>query len=489
MLEFRILGPLEVVADGEPVSLPRKKQRALLALLLLRAGEAVSTDELIEELWAGQPPATAKDALQNYVSQLRKALGPEVIVTRDPGYLLEATAEQTDLGRFERLVAEARGGDAQRPRGEAARGARALARAAARRPRLRVLHRARGGEARGAARVRPGGPRRRRARAGPPRRARRRAGDDDRRASLRRAPARPAHARPLPRRQAGGRARGLPPGSAHARRGARARAGRAAARARAGDPAPGHGARRAARRSGRARGAAQDGHDPLRRPRRVDRARGGARPRALRRVLDGYFAAARRAIEGHGGTIEKFIGDAVMAVFGVPVAHEDDALRAVRAAVDTRAAVAALERGGRARARPQARPAHRHQHGRRLRRRPRPRRPRHGQCGQRRQADRAGGAVRLDHARRRDARARPRRRPREGRQAEQGEAAAGLPAARARRRERLPWPAIWRRSSSAAKTSFGGCSPSSRKRRASRRRRSWPWSASPASARRASPTS
>ncbi len=65
-------------------------------------------------------------------------------------------------------------------------------------------------------------------------------------------------------------------------------------------------------------------------------------PESLRRVLDGYFAAARRAIEGHGGTIEKFIGDAVMAVFGVPVAHEDDALRAVRAAADTRAAVAAL---------------------------------------------------------------------------------------------------------------------------------------------------
>ena len=104
-----MLGPLEVLADGQPVSLPRKKQRALLALLLLQAGGVVSNDELIEELWAGKPPATAKDALQNYVSQLRKALGAEVIVTRDPGYVLEATAEQTDLGRFERLVAEARG--------------------------------------------------------------------------------------------------------------------------------------------------------------------------------------------------------------------------------------------------------------------------------------------------------------------------------------------------------------------------------------------
>ena len=65
-------------------------------------------------------------------------------------------------------------------------------------------------------------------------------------------------------------------------------------------------------------------------------------PEVLRRVLDGYFADARRAIEHHGGTVEKFIGDAVMAVFGVPVAHEDDALRAVRAAVEMRAAVAAL---------------------------------------------------------------------------------------------------------------------------------------------------
>ena len=112
MLEFRILGPLEVLADGKPVAL-RKKQRALLTLLLLRAGEVVSTDELIEELWAGRPPATARDALQNYVSQLRKALGSDVIVTRDPGYLLEATPEQTDLGRFEKLVGESRGEDAE----------------------------------------------------------------------------------------------------------------------------------------------------------------------------------------------------------------------------------------------------------------------------------------------------------------------------------------------------------------------------------------
>ena len=210
-------------------------------------------------------------------------------------------------------------------------------------------------------------------------------------------------------------------------------------------------------------------------------------PESLRRVLDGYFAAARRAIEHHGGTIEKFIGDAVMAVFGVPVAHEDDALRAVRAAADTRAAVAALSE------------AVEREHGLRLDLRIGINTgdvyvgdPGHGASSRAMRSmspsDRASGAVRLDHARRRDARARPRRRPREGRQAAQEDAAAGLPAARARRGA----PSVARylgRSSSAAKTSFGGCSPSSRRRSASRRRRSWPSSASPASARRASPTS
>src|SRR5258707_8936352 len=62
-------------------------------------------------------------------------------------------------------------------------------------------------------------------------------------------------------------------------------------------------------------------------------------PEALRRVMAGYFATARAAIERHGGTVEKFIGDAVMAVFGIPVVHEDDALRAVRAAIELRDAV------------------------------------------------------------------------------------------------------------------------------------------------------
>jgi DNA-binding SARP family transcriptional activator len=111
MLEILVLGPLEARQDGKVVALPRQMHRALLALLALRANEVVSTDRLIEELWDGKPPATAKDALQNYVSQLRKALGRDAIVTRAPGYLLEIPPEHTDVGRFEQLLARARATD------------------------------------------------------------------------------------------------------------------------------------------------------------------------------------------------------------------------------------------------------------------------------------------------------------------------------------------------------------------------------------------
>jgi len=105
--EFHILGPLEVRAGGRPLRLTGRKQRALLALLLLARGEAVSADRLIDELWPDADPAAGRKALQVRISQLRKALGPDVLLTRDPGYVIEPGG--LDLDRFEALCAEARG--------------------------------------------------------------------------------------------------------------------------------------------------------------------------------------------------------------------------------------------------------------------------------------------------------------------------------------------------------------------------------------------
>ena len=107
-MEFRILGPLEVLEEGRPFALGGAKQRALLAVLLLHANGVVSRDRLIDELWGGEPPDTAHTALQVHVSQLRKLLGRDTIVTQTPGYLIRVSDGELDLHRFERLVATAR---------------------------------------------------------------------------------------------------------------------------------------------------------------------------------------------------------------------------------------------------------------------------------------------------------------------------------------------------------------------------------------------
>lgn len=108
MDEFRLLGPLEAVVEGNPVQLAAAKPRALLALLLLHRNQVVSTEHLIDELWADEPPARATKTLQVYISQLRKALGPDRLVTRPPGYLLRVEPGELDLERFEQLAADAR---------------------------------------------------------------------------------------------------------------------------------------------------------------------------------------------------------------------------------------------------------------------------------------------------------------------------------------------------------------------------------------------
>jgi DNA-binding SARP family transcriptional activator len=106
VVEFRILGPLEVVGDdGRPVPLPPAKPRALLVLLLLNRNRTVRTDVLVDQLWDERPPATATKTVQVYVSQLRKALGDR-LQTRPGGYELRVDDGELDADRFERLADE-----------------------------------------------------------------------------------------------------------------------------------------------------------------------------------------------------------------------------------------------------------------------------------------------------------------------------------------------------------------------------------------------
>jgi DNA-binding SARP family transcriptional activator len=107
-VEFRVLGPIEATVEGRPVRLPAAKPRALLALLLLNRNRVVSVSRLVDELWGEEPPETATKALQGYVSQLRKSLGADRVVTKPPGYSLRVVDGELDLDRFELLVREGR---------------------------------------------------------------------------------------------------------------------------------------------------------------------------------------------------------------------------------------------------------------------------------------------------------------------------------------------------------------------------------------------
>jgi DNA-binding SARP family transcriptional activator len=104
MLQFRILGPLEVANDNGLVDLGGEQQRSLLAVLLLRVNEVVSSESLLDALWNDHPPRTAMASLQNRVSRLRKLLGADVLETRPPGYRLRVSPEQLDVVQFELLV-------------------------------------------------------------------------------------------------------------------------------------------------------------------------------------------------------------------------------------------------------------------------------------------------------------------------------------------------------------------------------------------------
>jgi DNA-binding SARP family transcriptional activator len=107
MLEFRILGPLEVVGDNGSVPLGGPKQRATLALLLLDANRVVSVERLADDLYSGAAPVTAVTQVQRQISELRKVLAPSTIETRPPGYAIRIAPEQLDLKRFEHRVDDA----------------------------------------------------------------------------------------------------------------------------------------------------------------------------------------------------------------------------------------------------------------------------------------------------------------------------------------------------------------------------------------------
>ena len=343
-VEVRLLGPLEVVVDGRLLDVRRQKQRALLALLALRAGEVVPTDRLVDELWGDEPPKAAVGSLQNFVSELRKMLGTDLLVTRSPGYLLDIPRDAVDVHRFERMVREA-GHVAPEQRSASLREALGLWRG----PALAdvQLEEAMVGEA---ARLEE---------------SRVAAWEDRLEAELELG----RHSRAIGELEslvAKHPLRERPVGLlmlALYRGGRQADALDAYRRARETlveelgiDPSPElqrleqailrHDAELDRPEAPRKRVPASE---PDRRKTvtilfadLVDSTELGARldPEVLRRVLDRYFELARAAIERHGGAVEKFIGDAVMAVFGIPTVHEDDALRAVRAASELREALA-----------------------------------------------------------------------------------------------------------------------------------------------------
>ena len=344
VLEVRLLGPLEAGVGRRSIELRRKKQRELLALLALRAGQVVSTDRLVDELWGESPPKAAVGSLQNLVSELRKVLPPEVLVTRAPGYVLEVERDAVDAHRFERLVREARDADPQR-RVTQLREALALWRGAALAD-IQLEH----STADEAARLEE---------------LRVAAWEDWLESELELGRHSQAigeleslvSKHPLRERPVGLLMLAL------YRAGRQSEALETYRRARETlveelgiDPSP---------ELQRLEQAILR-HDPEldlpEAPRKrvppsepdrrktvtvlfadlVDSTELAVRldPEVLRSVLDRYFELVRQAVERHGGIVEKFIGDAAMAVFGIPTLHEDDAIRAVRAASELRDALA-----------------------------------------------------------------------------------------------------------------------------------------------------
>ena len=347
-LELRLLGPLEVRNGEGGVGLGGKKPRVLLAVLALEPGRVVSVDRLVECLWPGDPPETAAHAVQVYVSQLRKALGPERLVTRTPGYVLELDHEHIDVHRFARLADEGR---TALEGGDPATGAAALREALelwrgpalldftydpfaqtdiARLEELRLVTVEERVDAdlalgRGAELVSElealvaAQPLRERPRAQLMLALYRSGRQADALAAYR--AARDTLADEL----------GLDPGpELKELEAAILRQDESLLLAETAPARPAMSFRRLVTI------LFVDVVESMALAETLD-------PEALGVVLQRYFETVAAVVANHGGTVEKYAGDAVMAAFGIPVSHEDDALRAARAALDIRAAIAVLD--------------------------------------------------------------------------------------------------------------------------------------------------
>ena len=386
-MEYRALGPLEVLdGSGHKLPLGGVRQQTVLASLLLRAGETVGLERLVDELWE-EPPATAARTIQAYVSRLRHLLPAGAIESRPGGFALLLNGARLDLHTFEQTAEEGRAalasGEHERAgqllrqafalwRGPALAGltSDALRREAARLEELRyeVLEDRLEADL-GCGREREIVPELQALVAEHPFRERPRsqlmlalyragrqtealaAYQDARRTLVDELGVEPsAHLRELEkailRQDASLVAEALPTGtvariSRRRSKQACAACGYEAARAFQFCPECGEEAAPSGREQRKVVtvlccdvvGSTALGES-------VD-------PEALRALLAGYFTQMKEIVERHGGSVEKFIGDAVMAVFGVPVAHEDDAIRACRAAVEMRDAFPQLGVEGR----------------------------------------------------------------------------------------------------------------------------------------------
>ena len=343
-IEFQLLGPLEVLRDGAPVTLRAAKVRTLLGALLVHRGSVASVDRLVEDLWQESPPTGARHALEAQVSRLRSALGDAAaVVAQPPGYVLEVDPASIDTARFEALLADARAAQAADPERASARAAEALALwcgppladftyepfAQAEIARLEALRwtavelrfdaelaLGRGGLVPELEALVVAEPVRERLRAQLMLALYREGRQADALAAYRNA--RTALVEEL----------GIEPGpELRELEAAILRQDEALARPVRVPSAP---------QRKLATILFADLADSSGLAVALD-------PEALRALLNRYFDAASAAVARHGGVVEKFVGDAVMAVFGSPLAHEDDALRAARAAVELRDAVARLD--------------------------------------------------------------------------------------------------------------------------------------------------